>query len=397
MPTRVGFLFNHYFGHQVPHAAPIAFELSRRYPRVSVQIIGSDRHILDVVQKLSVLYPGERCERVLAHVPVCVAIVDPLVKGFMFLRKKAVLRNNRDLFRRLDILVVPEVTSLLLKREPGLGHLKFVYTHHGSGDRAGSFYRELAGFDLVLTAGHKICDRLIRMGLVDERRCRIVGYPKFEVNGALSGQPKLFDNGKPTVLYNPHFERGLSSWSPMGKAVLDFFKRNTEYNLIFAPHVILYQRQWRHGARSLHNYRTAPNIHLDTGSLASIDMTYTTAADIYLGDVSSQVYEFLLRPRPCIFLNAHNVVRWERDENYRFWHAGEVVNRSSALPDALARAHDVHPRYVMVQKQLFDETFDMSAVPPSVRAADAIAEFIGLGSSAPSGQMKAPAWSREIN
>lgn len=29
-------------------------------------------------------------------------------------------------------------------------------------------------------------------------------------------------------------------------------------------------------------------------------MTYTPAADIYLGDVSSQSYEFLLDPRPCL-------------------------------------------------------------------------------------------------
>ena len=128
---RIGFLFNHYAGHQVLHAVPIAFELSRRYPQGSIKIIGSDRHVLDVEQKLSVLDPGERCECVLAHVPACAAMVDPLVKGFKFLRKKAVLRSNRDLFRRLDILVVPEVTSLLLTDEAGLGHVKFVHTRHG--------------------------------------------------------------------------------------------------------------------------------------------------------------------------------------------------------------------------------------------------------------------------
>lgn len=75
---RIGFLFNRYAGHQVLHAVPIAFELSRRYPQASIKIIGSDRHVLDVVQKLSVLYPGERCKCVLAHVPACVAMVDRL-------------------------------------------------------------------------------------------------------------------------------------------------------------------------------------------------------------------------------------------------------------------------------------------------------------------------------
>jgi hypothetical protein len=112
-----------------------------------------------------VLYPGEHCECVLAHVPACVAMVDPLVKGFKCLRKKAVLRSNRDLFRRLDSLVVSEVTILLLTDESGLGHVKFVRTRHGAGDRAGSLPRELAGFDLILTAGSKIRERLIRLGL----------------------------------------------------------------------------------------------------------------------------------------------------------------------------------------------------------------------------------------
>ena len=43
----------------------------------------------------------------------------------------------------------------------------------------------------------------------------------------------------------------------------------------------------------------APNLRFDPGSPASTDMTYTRAADIYLGDVSSQVYEFIAEPRPC--------------------------------------------------------------------------------------------------
>ena len=40
--TRVGFLFNHYATHQVPHAAPYAFELSRRHPNLHVVYALSD-------------------------------------------------------------------------------------------------------------------------------------------------------------------------------------------------------------------------------------------------------------------------------------------------------------------------------------------------------------------
>src|SRR3546814_17192376 len=83
----------------------------------SIKIIGSDRHVIYVLQKPAVLSPSERCERVLAHMTACVAMVDPLVKGFKWLRQKAVRRRRRDLFRRIDILVVAEVAVLLLTAE----------------------------------------------------------------------------------------------------------------------------------------------------------------------------------------------------------------------------------------------------------------------------------------
>lgn len=56
--------------------------------------------------------------------------------------------------------------------------------------------------------------------------------------------------------------------------------------------------------RQLDPYPKLPNLHIDIGSDCSIDMTHTEAADIYLGEVSSQICEFLVRPRPCIFLSA---------------------------------------------------------------------------------------------
>jgi hypothetical protein len=96
-----------------------------------------------------------------------------------------------------------------------LGHVEFVHTRHGAGVRAGSFARELAGLDHILTAGSKVRERLIRVGLGESAQCFVIGYPKFEGKRALSGQRNLFDNGKLTVLYNPHFERGVSSWSSM--------------------------------------------------------------------------------------------------------------------------------------------------------------------------------------
>src|SRR3546814_12838249 len=67
-----------------------------------------------------------------------------------------------------------------------------------------------------------------------------------------------------------------------------------------------------------------PNMHIDLGSVRSIDMSYTMAADIYLGDVSSQLSEFMLKPRPCLFLNPRGK-NWNNDANYLSWTLGPVI------------------------------------------------------------------------
>ena len=106
-------------------------------------------------------------------------------------------------------------------------------------------------------------------------------------------------------------------------------------------------------------------------------MTYTRAADIYLGDVSSLVYEFLIEPRPCIFFN-RSKADWRGNENYAFWSTGEVLESVSDLPAALARTQSDPTYYRAEQQRAFGEAFDLTDTPSSVRAADAITSFLGL-------------------
>src|SRR3546814_16391226 len=87
-------------------------------------------------------------------------------------------------------------------------------------------------------------------------------------------------------------------------AVLDLFANSNRYNLIFAPHVRLFDPPAAECYAQFERYRKLPHMHIDLGSERSIDMSYTGSADLYLGDVSSQVAEYLYRPRPCVFLNA---------------------------------------------------------------------------------------------
>ena len=104
----------------------------------------------------------------------------------------------------------------------------------------------------------------------------------------------------------------------------------------------------------------------------------TSDADIYLGDASSQVYEFLRRPRPCVFLNTHRLA-WQNDPNFAHWRAGPVIDDPADLGAALAHAREDHERlYRPVQQAMFDYSFDLTEEPSSARAGRALAKFAGL-------------------
>jgi CDP-glycerol glycerophosphotransferase (TagB/SpsB family) len=242
------------------------------------------------------------------------------------------------------------------------------------------FDKESGKFDLVLLAGRKIRDRLLAAGQLRNGHYALCGYPKFDAVSLLPREPlNLFDNDRPTVLYNPHCSSELSSWYRFGPAILEYFYQSTRYNLIFAPHIMLFEKKLQ---ASLHSWRvrrpgTIPrkyqecgHIHIDTGSRMSTDMSYTLAADLYLGDVSSQVYEFLIKPRPCVFANP-GAEAWQNDPNYLCWQYGPVFDRIDQLDKALDRGFNTHADYLQVQQRNFAYSFDMKngeAAPRAVRA-----------------------------
>ena len=102
-----------------------------------------------------------------------------------------------------------------------------------------------------------------------------------------------------------------------------------------------------------------------------MDMTYTRNTDIYVGDVSSQVYEFLVKPKPCIFLNSHDA-NWQDNPDYGHWAMGQVCNDLDEFKVSLNKAVESHPEYVEIQKsRCFDNMGDPDWVPTE-RAAEII-------------------------
>lgn len=379
---RVGFLFNHDAAHQVMHSAPAAFELARRYPEMTVSLLTTTKEEAQVVKEVAADFTGVPCHQVMLTPPSWSQTFDRLTGHALLAKRFGVLWRHREFFRSLDMLVVPDKTSLLLKRWLGANCPLMVHTFHGAGDRAGGF-KGIEGFDFCLLPGRKYETRMLAEGRIRRERSAVVGYAKLD-RYRNAPQPKLFDNARPTVLYTPHFDPGLSSWYGWGKEILDYFAKTSAFNLIFAPHVLLFRRRWHISTEGglprltppVPDFvRGVPHILVDTGSAASVDMTYTRAADIYLGDMSSQVYEFLYRPRPCIFLNRSGAA-WREDENFRCWKTGDVVDSVDALPAALEAARTAPDRYRAVQEREFAEAFDLADTPSAVRAADALAGFL---------------------
>ena len=384
---RIGFLFNHDHVHQIPHSAPVGFELSSLSESIQVIFISSSTAQFDCLKLLEPDYPHHKCKFTSISMPAGLRGICRLLDKVIPVTRVAMLGYNLEVFRDLDVLVVPEKTSLLLRSLFGLKDLKFVYTAHGAGDREIGFDKDIAGFDLIFLSGPKIQKRMQDVGLLKTAASSIIGYPKFDACHAFTkNRVRLFDNDRPVVLYNPHFSPALSSWFRMGEQILDYFYDSEKYNLIFAPHVMLYKRKAHIAPASLafgwtrtlaRRYQDCPHILIDTGSNASTDMTYTLASDIYLGDVSSQIWEFLLHPRPCVFANA-NKVNWKNDPNYLHWHTGLVFDEIEDMDECIERAVSTHGSYRARQEELFNSTIDINDVASSRRAAEAILKFMNI-------------------
>ncbi|CEF42368.1 hypothetical protein ASN_3123 [Acetobacter senegalensis] len=365
--------------HQTLHSLPIAMEMASRHPEAEVHVACTTQAHLDYARSLASYYPESRASFELLHLP---SVLREHVErhGHTVFSRLASLFLNKKYFSTFQGIVVPERTSLYL-RKFGVRKPRLIWTRHGAGDRAIGFARDVKNFDYVLMAGRKVEQRLLAQGAIRPGCYHTGVYAKFDmVRRMRSTSTRLFNNNRPTILYNPHFNARLSSWPKMGLNVLSHFANQDRYNLIFAPHYRLFDNR-RTEARQLERaFGGHSHMIIDTGSARSIDMTYTSAADLYLGDASSQIAEFLVQPRACLFLNAHNVT-WEGDENYRFWTLGPVVNTVDYLGEAVDDAFCSHDAFVNLQKDYIRDTFDLSGDEPTAPVgADAIVDFLRMAS-----------------
>lgn len=381
------FLFNHDAVHQVAHLAAIVRSLSTLLPSVRVRCATSS---IDIQEHLGRLLGPEvisKVEWLSLSLPPWLERVLTIPNHIAPIRRMAVLDYNARKLLDCDVLVSAERTCLRLRRQQAVhgSRARFVHVPHGAGDRAVGFNPGKAGFDRILVSGEKTARALqIRAG-VSREKIRIIGYTKFDTVN-LDAQPKFFDNNRPTFIYNPHFDPFLSSWYDEGPKLLDWFAsgEGKGFNLLFAPHIMLFRKKL-HVSPEYRTARIRPdiqqrwldarNILIDVGSERLVDMSYTLCGDAYIGDVSSQIYEFLLRPRAVFLLD-----RFSRNERsiegvYPARLAGDVFSTveelTALLPSYVRRARHFREKQIA----LFADTISHDpAHSASQRAVDAIME-----------------------
>lgn len=370
---RIGFLYNSQ-SHQILHSLPMALELSILRPDWQVDILAPSQDHLVYIQQFIPLYPGARVTLRLMEQPRVIR----MYRRFRTLPvppKAWSLFHNRRLLNSYDALVSTDKTSLLLRRF-GVQRPKFINTEHGAGDRDVTFDPRVAQFDFNLIPSPKTARHLVEAGYVTVGRFAVSAYTKFDAVNRLQGKrPPLFCNGRPNILYNPHFDPTLGSWPRFGMQVLEIMANQDRYNLIFAPHMRMFDPVTPAKFAAFGRFKGLDHIRIDLGSDASCDMTYTMAADLYMGDVSSQVYEFLCKPRPCIFLNAHGV-SWRDNSHYLFWTFGPVLDHVDDLPAQLDSAFASHDQWRAVQERAFAANFDLSVTDPGRHNAQLLAEWL---------------------
>ena len=379
---RVLFLFNHDAAHQAAHIAGIMAELALRHPEVETIAATGNASIEAQIRKLLRVEAAAALTWANLSLPLAYEALLTIPNQILPAKRLARLRTNEALFASVDMLVSTERTCLRVKSRLGEKAPLFVYVPHGSGDRNVAYHPDLASFDYHLLSGRKLVEEMVAHGLAEEEQCRIIGYAKFDTVAADAGRG-LFANDKPTIIYNPHFDPRLSSWYGIGPALLEALAgMGDRFNTVFAPHVML----WRKKLHISPEYRTArlrpdipqevigrENVRIDTASPALFDMTYTTGADIYIGDVSSQVYEFLRTPKPCIFIDAAG----DGPEAYPFWANGPVVRSVEAVTTALDHWQALGREYRQRQVDLFSYTIDHDPErSASARGAAAIAQLL---------------------
>jgi hypothetical protein len=358
--------------HQALHIAPVAAALAERQDiSVSAYVATADdaEALAALIKRLGA--------RPLNIIVMTLPIWLTKLPGFKRVSKISHLLFWSRHIRCHDAILTAERSSTLLKRLPGRMP-PMIHIPHGAGDRAKGFEPRLALFEHIIVAGPKDRRRMIAQGLVAPEHISVSGAIKVAACRRMQrDNAPLFSNNRPVILYNPHFDHTLGSWSRFAAPLIEAVIAVGRYNLIVAPHIRMFEMAseaerdvWRRRA-------VAGRVIVDLDSERLNDMSYTSAADVYLGDVSSQVYEFLTVAKPCVFIDAHGAA-WRDNPDYAMWQFGLVCSDMPQIMDALDHAKERHGDYIEVQRRMVADALGDSGDRAAEVAAQQLVEVLTI-------------------
>lgn len=359
--------------HHLYHFISVAVALSENHKVYILTYPDSHQFLYDTLQRLG----GDKVMVKQLPTQLFRAVTDTLKKRKLPRKGFWLKRNRKYIIQNFDAVILTDYfQKYLLAARKDNNSPKIIKFPHGTPGRGYWHNEKLKTFDAQLVLGDFHYRQLQELDLLGPHPM-MVGYTKLDAVPPVK-EVAYFKDNKPVVLYNPHFDPEFSSWNEMGLQILDFFYHQTQYNLIFAPHLHLFDplKGGEDAASIPQKYKECDHIFMDLGSQESVNMTYVKKADIYLGDVSSQVYEFLIQPRPVIFINSKRV-SFEKDIHYRFWKCGDVVETLSGLQEALQNAQARFAIFRPVQEQITAENYySEEGSTASQRAAKAITSYL---------------------
>ncbi|WP_238474169.1 hypothetical protein [Altericroceibacterium spongiae] len=281
--------------------------------------------------------------------------------------KLPMLARLAPVLSRSRVAICAEQTSLWL---PTLLPMptRFVKTSHGVGSMSARDDRRRRSAARTLVPSERERATYLERGMPPDDIVA-TGYVKAGFVHRTESRPN-FAQTRPVILYNPHWQHHRSSWWDWGEQAVQAIVASGQWNLIFAPHQRLIEKvpELRTLCAKLNE---RDDVHCDYDSFAAVDGSYTAVADIYLGDTSSQLLEFLIRPRPAVFLDPREIA-WESDPSYAMWACGDVVTDLDALLPALAAAAASHTRYASKQATLASDALGDVSGAAAERAAHEI-------------------------
>lgn len=169
------------------------------------------------------------------------------------------------------------------------------------------------------------------------------GYPQMDALFRRDPPPALpLPPGRPTLLYAPTWNLGLSSAAMLGERLVDLVRaRAPELNVIIKPHPVIGEWRPRWMTTWARLAAAHPGVHLVRDTHADV-VPYLLASDVLLSDASSVVFEFLALDRPIVLVTnpRHRAdPAWLGDDIVWRWRdLGEEIGNVNELPAAVAAA-----------------------------------------------------------